>query len=302
MRISPFLCVAFIAGCTSSSNAPLSPSQSSVQSVTAKTSSAVLFIANARSVTFDLAWNVPHIPRGVILTQLPTLDSLGECAHGSTLVATQTDGEIYVFRFPYILTHETLRDARKPMGCAVDPVNGDLAVSNYGDASIGIYRPQGKGFAKLPKLYADAAMSHFEFCGYDPKGNLFVDGVDRNGRFALAEFTSANQWGTIRLNRTIVAPGGVQWDGQHLAIGDAGIAPSVILQFSIAGHTGTKVGATVLNRTVSVKQFYIDRDRVIGPDEKGNSVGVWAYPQGGPPKEFWPGPYWDRPVNAVVVR
>jgi hypothetical protein len=114
---------------------------------------------------------------------------------------------------------------------------GDLAVSNW-NASIAIYRPQGDGFARTPKIYRDAAMQHFDFCGYDPNGHLFVDGVDRAGRVALAKLTSANRWETVTLNRTIVEPGGVQWDGHYLAVGDAGIAPSVILQFRHCGSHG----------------------------------------------------------------
>src|SRR6202034_3377504 len=73
----------------------------------------------------------------------------------------------------------------------------------------------------------------FYFCGYDDEGNLFVDGLSApgTGHFALAELPKGGSaLKTITPNQYIGWPGGVQWDGKHVAIGDQ-ITP-VIYQFS----------------------------------------------------------------------
>jgi hypothetical protein len=302
MRISLCLCAAFVAGCTTSPNASvLSPSQSNVLAAARTGGTPLLYIANLTNSDVFLFGKGQF--RGELVGQLDLSKPHGECVkRSSELIATQSNGKVSIFAYDTTEIREILRDPGQPMGCAVNPVNGDLAVSNYAHASVAIYRTQGDDYQKTPRIFAGAALRHFDFCGYDPSGNLYVDGIDRNGRVAFAKLTSTNRWETVALNRTIVEPCGVQWDGHYMAIGDAGVAPSVILQFSIAGHTGTKMGATVLNRSISVKQFFIDRNEVIGPDEKGSAVGLWAYPQGGPPKAFWYGNYIDQPVGAAIVR
>jgi hypothetical protein len=72
----------------------------------------------------------------------------------------------------------------------------------------------------------------------------------------------------------------VQWDGAYLAIGDTGVTPSVIDRFSIKKGKATKIGSTRLDGTTSVRQFWIDGSRVIGPDFDA-PVGFWKYPAGG---------------------
>ena len=71
-----------------------------------------------------------------------------------------------------------------PFGCSVDPTTGDLAVTNFSTASgralgnVVIYE-HAKG--KPKKRYTDAAISGMLLCGYDDKGNLFVDRLRRQG-------------------------------------------------------------------------------------------------------------------------
>jgi hypothetical protein len=127
-------------------------------------------------------------------------------------------------------------------------------------------------------------MAEGSFCGYDNKNNLFVDGITEGGSFELAELPKgASAFTTIRLKQNISAPGQVQWDGKYLAVGDAGVSPSIIYQFSISGSSGTAVGSTTLNGSKMVEQFWIQGKTVIGPDFyfSGTGVGFWPYPGGG---------------------
>ena len=131
------------------------------------------------------------------------------------------------------------------------------------------------------KTFTDTAMKIGFFCGYDAAGNLYLD-----GKRATALFNSPNcptapkPWSILTANQTIKMPGQVQWDGKHVAIGDTSLSPSVVYQFSVSGKKATKTGATTLAGTRSVRQFWIDGDRIVGPDY-GVDVGIWAYPAGG---------------------
>ncbi|HEV3092143.1 MAG TPA: hypothetical protein VGX91_11960 [Candidatus Cybelea sp.] len=176
-------------------------------------------------------------------------------------------------------------------GCSVDPTNGDLAVVGGPDfyPALVVYRNRGKhgwGFAKSIAL---TQMESSAFCGYDKHGNLFVDGKDSSGAFVLAELAKGSKTATpISVSQTITSPGQVQWDGQHLTIGDTGVSPSVIYQFDVSGSTATEVGSTVLKGSTMVEQFWIQGGNVIAPDsgrscggtQKG-CVAIYRYPAGG---------------------
>jgi DNA-binding beta-propeller fold protein YncE len=95
---------------------------------------------------------------------------LVEYAHGgSTPIATLSDTGEY------------------PEGCSVDAVTGNLAVTNFystsGAGSVSIYAAA-RG---TPQIYSDPAIVNYRFCGYDARGNLFVDGANSSSAFVFAE-------------------------------------------------------------------------------------------------------------------
>ncbi len=176
-------------------------------------------------------------------------------------------------------------------GCSVDPATGDLAVVSDAefDPALLIYHYKGLrgwGFARSYKL---SSMSSSAFCGYDNHGDLFVDGKDSSGAFVLAELSKGSTtFATISVSQSINAPGQVQWDGKHLAVGDTGVSPSVIYQFDVSGYIATKTGSTTLGGSTMVEQFWIQRGNVIAPDPKrscgGDQTGciaIYRYPAGG---------------------
>ena len=153
-----------------------------------------------------------------------------------------------------------------PVGCSIDPTTGDLAVGSQGfgtEATVAIYKnARGK-----PVTYTDSAFDQFFFCGYDNKGNLFADGLTApgSGNFALAELPQGKTaLTTITVDQYVVFPGGVQWDGKHLAIGNQF---TDIYEFAISGHHATTVGTTELGSgAMYVKQFWIQGQTVIAPN------------------------------------
>jgi hypothetical protein len=173
-----------------------------------------------------------------------------------------------------------------PQHCSIDPTTGNLAVVGYpyvGDSyGVAIY----KNARRKPTFYA----SSFEVydCGYDDKGNLFIDGEVLSGHLDFAELPKGGTtFSNITLNQSFRAGGGIQWDGKHLAVGD--LTAAVIYQFDISGSAGTEIGSTPLTGSGEVWQFFVEGDRVIAPsnfgDDKSGFVSTYDYPAGGTAKK-----------------
>ena len=168
-------------------------------------------------------------------------------------------------------------------GCSVDPTSGNLAVASAnwlsGVSWVAVYKNAGG----TPQIYVDSEIINYEFCAYDNKGNLFVDGTGRSD-FEFAELPKGGStFKNITLNQSIQWGGQVQWDGRHIVVGADDTTPAVAYRFAIKGRKGREVGSTTLSNSVSVPQFWIQGSIIIGPDASANDVGLWKYPGGGAP-------------------
>jgi hypothetical protein len=169
-----------------------------------------------------------------------------------------------------------------PEGCSVDPTTGNLAVTNFystsGNGSVSIYA----NASGEPKIYSDSSIANFRFCGYDDKGNLFADGANNSSEFAFAELRKGGSSLTnIALQQNIEWPGGVAWDGKHVAVGDTDTG--IIYRTNGAG--GKVKGSTTLGDSDYVNQFWIAGKTVVAPSQDGGDVGLYAYPGGGAPSK-----------------
>ena len=193
-------------------------------------------------------------------------------------------------------------------GCAVNASTGTLAVTALGGPSGGsgiwVFAPGNK----TPKTYTDPSLQSAYFDAYDTAGNLFVDGLDASGNFALFELPQGgSKLQAITVSQSVGFPGGVQWDGQYLAVGDQyynKAHASAVYQFSIAGSTATLHGTTVLKKTCDVMQFGLSaagtkpEGTLIAPDDCAQNAGFYNYPSGGAPTKRLTG--FEYPVAAVV--
>jgi hypothetical protein len=149
------------------------------------------------------------------------------------------------------------------------------------------------------------------FCGYDPKGNLYVDGQNPSGYFEFAELPKGKKTFTNILLKggTVYFPGQIQWDGKYLAVGDqdagniSGYTYSAIYQTTGAG--GKIVGKTPLNDSLDVAGFWIQGDTVVAPNaqelasQHGGNVYFYKYPAGGnPTKNLKKG--FSYPLGAAI--
>jgi len=185
------------------------------------------------------------------------------------------------------------------ISCAVDPTTNDLAVtldhSGYPN-EVAVYQ----NASGAPQTYTDSEGAAFTYCAYDNAGNLYVDG--RNGSTAsLAELPSGgSSLSTLTLSGKLAGPGGVQWEGQYLAVGDD--HNNVVYQVSIASGYGTIENTIHFSswRRRENYQFWI-HDGVIGFIFSRHHFGFWNYPKGGGTARRIAFPYGTTGGNALSL-
>ncbi len=168
-----------------------------------------------------------------------------------------------------------------PLGCAVDPTTGNLAVANMqamdgSGGNVAIYT----GAIGKPTYYTALGMSGYSWCTYDDRGDLFVSGGGVSG---LAELPAGSQ--TMDAIALSVAGNGLQWDGRYLAMLDR--QSKVIYRISVSGSSGSVVGTAHLKGLIASVgwDFVLDGDKAVVPyAPKGYDLrkfGFWKYPRGG---------------------
>jgi DNA-binding beta-propeller fold protein YncE len=247
-------------------------------------------------------------PRGRLVGTLAGFNGPdGECVDsaGNVWITNTLQSQLVEYAHGGTTSIATLNDPGEyPFGCSVDRKTGNLAVTNiYGAGSpslasgnVVIYAGA-KGSPQGP--YYDSVMYYMYFCGFDRAGNLFLDGESYGGGFRLAELVNGSTGFTdLTLNKNIGQPGGVQWDGNHIAVGDQ--HAGIIYQLQIADSGATVVGSTPLNDSKDVVGFWIDGKTVVGPDAVRRDVGYWSYPSGGSPARIIRDRVLNQPIGAVV--
>jgi hypothetical protein len=172
-----------------------------------------------------------------------------------------------------------------PVGCAVDPRSGDIAVAgralhNGYLSGIAVFQPggtyEGRG-------YYNYTISNYYYCGYDDKGNLFVNGQGAGNEMYLAELRKgATTLTNISLSKTISLSGmgQIQWDGHAMTVED--LTNSAIYRFQVSGTKATVTGTTRLYGWNFPTLSSIQGSTLVIPTgSSGGSVGYWKYPGGG---------------------
>ena len=168
------------------------------------------------------------------------------------------------------------------LGCSVNFRNNELAVTNF-------FGPHGQGSVEFWKNSTGTPTSiiapniyYYWYCGYDDKGNLYTDGFSSGSSMSLAvRRRGRNKFETINIDvNPFWYPGGVQWDGKYLAVGDE-YGP--IYRYAIVGNKATEIDTVTLNDENEVPQFWIHGTTVIAPNSNGHNTEIYAYPAGGDP-------------------
>ncbi|HEX3457453.1 MAG TPA: hypothetical protein VHR97_05810 [Candidatus Baltobacteraceae bacterium] len=259
------------------------------QSVSVRGAAAQSWIApNAKSQNLlyvsDLGTNSVDAltyPKGTLVGKLTGFGSVaGLCADkAGDLFVVDEAGPVQVFAHGGTAPIRKLTTVGASDGCAVDPLTGDLALtqlSSYQYGPFAVYR-KAKG---EPTHYKDKDVDASWFCSYDGSGNLFGVVWDRQSKITLAELPKGGK--PIRLFKLSESfkptgiPSGIQWDGKYLAVGNRGAGSIYRL---------TKTGG--LAQTVKLKggddviQFWLQGSTLVGPNFGAGTVGLWDYPGGG---------------------
>lgn len=200
---------------------------------------------------------------------------------GDVFVPDSDANQVYEYAHGGTKRLKTLYDTHvdfHPIDCSVDPTTGKVAISSLDSGFVVVYP---KAEDKPEVYYEDMADTHMSRCAYDNKGDLFVDQVAKGGKNYIGELPrGATKFTNYVLDTRIGPPGGIQFDGKHVAIGDLG--SHIVYRLRFSGSKAIIVGGTPLNGTTSVEQYWIQGKTLIGPD--GNStVYLWKYPGGGSP-------------------
>lgn len=227
------------------------------------------------------------------LTGFGSVETLCSDKSGDVFVVDEA-GPVQVFAHGGTSPIRELQTTGAPDGCAVDPVTGNLAVTNlssYLYGTIAIY-PKAKGNAK--QYFNDQVNSTY-FCSYDAKGNLFIDGNNHSAEPIFVELPKGKSgFRVMKLNKTVKTPSGVQWDGKYIAVGDRGAG--LVYRVDANG----KVAQTIkLREAPNIDQFWLQGGTLVGPnDQGGGPVGFWKYPAGGAPTHTLRGPL--EPLGVTI--
>ncbi|HZY96805.1 MAG TPA: hypothetical protein VFE35_06860 [Candidatus Cybelea sp.] len=197
---------------------------------------------------------------------------------------------------------QTLYSGDIPLGCAVDPTSGNLAVTNEasGAGEVAIFA-NAKG---TPTWYRDQEIFTYGLCAYDDRGNLFVDGSG-TGNF-LAELSKGRSaFRNYALNGSFDAFGSVQWDGKHITLSNPTTEQIYRLRF---GKSSFKVlGTTQIDGWQNdysghwpYIQTWLQGSSFIAQSSTLAELGLWRYPQGGKASKVI-GPFKSGTVNIHGV-
>jgi hypothetical protein len=288
-RITPVFVASFIlTACaspnTGSGSQPFAPAARSVRASQlapdAKQQPSLLYVSSVLDNEV-FVYSYPKYKLEGTLTGFNT--PYGLCSDGAGNVFVVNDGDNNIVEYAH---GGTTRIATLPnpneyaQGCSVDPTTGNLAVSNFysssGGGSIAVY----KKATGTPTLYTDPDVNEFRLCGYDDKGNLFADGVSSASAFEFAELPAGkSSLKTIPVQQTFEWPGGVQYDGKYVAVGDTDAGKV----YRIDGKTGKVVKTITLSDANEMNQFWIvpgSKEKLIGPLENSSAVNLYPYPSG----------------------
>jgi hypothetical protein len=266
----------------------------------------------------DFANNVVDIytyPKGKLAGSLTGFSGPeGACvdAHGNVWITSQDQNEILEYAHGGTTPIAEITEVNQLLdGCSIDTSTGTLAVDSLCEVrdfdcvepgSVFVYT----NVKEPPTQFTVSGVEYVYFCGYDSSGDLFVDGEQsQTGPFQLAELPQGSSAFTdISLNRIIYYPGGVQWDGKYVAVGDQEAGDkftSSVHQISLTGSAGAIVSTTRLEGTGDVTQFWIQGSRIVAPnigEGHTSDVRIFKYPSGGAPLDIITGQ--SEPIGATV--
>jgi hypothetical protein len=270
-----------------------------------KAASVKIFVSD---VTIGVV-NIYH-PNGTLIAQLTGFNEpqgLATDAKGNLYVADTGNSRIQIYAPPYTGSPTTLSDPGEyPAGVSVLNNGKFVAVTNVMDTSGG----QGSvilytnGTAGSPIFNSDFLEVYL--CGFDAKGNLYVDGSNSFGAVEVGEIAKLTTGGTtlttLAYNNAISFPGGVEVTTKgEIAIGDQLGAAIYSYNPPKGGSLGSPVETTPLTGSSDVVTFAFKKyNKFLWTADAVNAdSNKFAYPGGGSALRTIP--VTGGPVGVAIV-
>jgi hypothetical protein len=268
------------------------PTGADVRSNAASAPGADILYASASSGSAVYAFSYPlGAAMGKIVPPKGTIALEGICSDAAgdiyvTALSGDEEGHVYMYQ------HGGTRPVNQwnfervvPFGCSYDGPSGKLAVSTV---SLGV--ASGALFvidtdSQESSVYYSYDISNYYYCGYDAKGDLFVNGQGFGTQMKLAELRKGAKSLTdiaLQPNISVSGMGEVQWDGHYITVED--LTDSRIYRLRISGAKATVAGTAQLSGWNGPALSWIQGSTVVVPTGIGGaSLGAWKYPRGGKP-------------------
>ncbi|HEY2476267.1 MAG TPA: hypothetical protein VGI19_15880 [Candidatus Cybelea sp.] len=237
----------------------------------------LLYVATGDNV-YVLSYPVGKVVGGLGVTG----NNLCSDKHGNVFVPTN-GYQILEYAHGGMTPIQTLASGDIPLGCAVDPVTGNLAVTQEasGAGEVAIFR-HAKGQATW---YRDPDISTFGLCGYDDRGDLFVDGAGSGN--VLAELPKGGStFANYALGRNFDVYGSIQWDGLHVTLANPTLGEIDRLaigktSLKVVGRTRVRGWHSNYYGRWPYIQTWLQDGTFIAQSSSLADVGLWRYPAGG---------------------
>jgi hypothetical protein len=161
----------------------------------------------------DFSWiSIYSYPSGNLKGLITGFDStVGLCVDkaGNVYATNGIPAKIYEYAHGGTRRIRTLSVGKGilPVGCAIDPSTGNLAVTGFSQGADIFAGARGR-----PIFVKDKSYYEMQFCAYDTHGNLFVNGWRTQKHAAIAELKKGSAtWSPIDLDTPVDGDAGIQW-------------------------------------------------------------------------------------------
>ena len=239
---------------------------------------------------------------------------LGECSGSKGNVYVVESGTSRVIEYSHAGAQiATFNDSYgQPMSCAVNPRNGDLAVTDDGGGGVLVYT----GSSSSPTSLRNPKQDDYAFVGYNPRNQLWVDGGFGNA-FVLSRCGPSSCTTVKTQGGEVYRAGAIQWDerrrtwvvfDQSCENSNPGACSYPVSEkgvFGVQTFYDNSKGSSVCLLT----QGALDAESagfVVGGDHdtcggKGDkSIYRWSYPHGGKPTDHYTLPYGAFPYGSAI--
>ena len=256
--------------------------------------SALLYVSDLGTFDVDV-YVLPSRKRSGKLTGFD--EPQGECTDPKGNVWVTNTGAFQVVKYAHAGTKPIaiLNDPLGyPVGCAIDPASGNLAVANLkglSGAGVVLVYERARG---TPAAFANPKQYSYYFAAYDAKGDLYVSGATgpKLNSYMLSVLPHhSTSMSTVAISGgKLYFPGTVAWVGSTLVLGDQKCrnhATSCFYELKVSGKKAKIAHTTPLTDACDVAQAWVGKKHIAGGDYRycggPSSADIWPYPSGGAP-------------------